>query len=54
MENRKEVSSDKNMNKKDNLNSLKQLIHTNKKKNMVLKKILKKINSKFENDEQNY
>ena len=42
----------KDMNKKNNLNDLKQFIHKNKKENMVLKKILEKMNQSSKKDKQ--
>ena len=51
MENKKELKGKKNMNEKNNLNELKQFIHKNKKENLVLKKILKKMNQSSEENE---
>lgn len=53
MENKKELKGKKNLNKKNNLNDLKQFIHKNKNENLILKKILKKMNQSSEKDEQN-
>ena len=52
MENKKKLKGKKDLNEKDNINDLKQFIHKNKKENLVLKKILKKINQPKKNDEQ--
>ncbi len=52
MENNKEIKGKKDLNEKKNLNGLKQFIQKNKKENLILKKILKKINQSSEKDEQ--
>ena len=48
MENKKEFEGKKNMNEKNNLNGLKQFICKKKKENLILKKILKKMNQSSE------
>ncbi len=52
MENKNKGRGKNDLNEKNNLNGLKQFIHKNKKENLVLKKILKKMNQSSEKDEQ--
>ncbi|MCK4700181.1 MAG: hypothetical protein KAT38_07595 [Bacteroidales bacterium] len=52
MENNNKGRGKNNLNEKNNLNGLKQLIHKIKKENLVLKKILEKMKQSSEKDEQ--
>ena len=52
MENKNKARDKNDLHEKNNLNDLKRFIHKNKKENLVLKKILKKINRPKKNDEQ--